>query len=42
MQALVMKMVLGLTGLTVEQMLLHNVAAVAAAVYKGSYNLMVG
>ena len=37
-----MKMVLGLIGLTVEQMMLHNVAAVAAAVYKGNYNLMVG
>ena len=37
-----MKMVLGLTGLTAEQMLLHNVAAVAAAVYKDTYNLMVG
>ena len=42
MQALVMKMVLRLIGLTVEQMMLHNVVAVVAAVYKDNYNLMVG
>ena len=42
MQAVVMKMVLRLIGLTVEQMMLHNVAAVVAAVYKDNYNLMIG
>ena len=42
MQALAMKMVLGLIGLTVGQMMPHNVAVVAAAVYKDNYNLMVG